>query len=138
LRNIGRLGIWYASQTVAMNDVGQSAGNAFYGVGERMRGFVHSDADGVLRVIPTLGGDWSLAYAINNSAQVVGVGTVDSTNPFDPVRHGFMYQDGAMQDLGTLGGRSSGYDLNGPARSSASRRRRQSPMRCIPSCIRTG
>jgi probable HAF family extracellular repeat protein len=110
-RNIGRLGIWNTSQTVAMNDVGQIAGNAQYVVGERQRGFVYTD--GVIRIIPTFGGDWSFAYAINTPGQVVGIATFQDPEFFNPMRHAIMYKDGVTQDLGTLGGLiSEAYDIN--------------------------
>ncbi|MDB5908629.1 MAG: repeat/PEP-CTERM protein [Massilia sp.] len=110
-RNIGRLGNWNTSQISAMNDVGQMAGNAQYMAGERQRGFVYSD--GEIRIIPTLGGDWSFATAINNPGQTVGIATIDSTDFMDPTRHAMMYQDRVMHDLGSLGGLiSEAYDIN--------------------------
>lgn len=47
----------------------------------------------------TLGGNYSQAYAINNSGQVVGVATLAGGQ-----EHAFLYQNGSMVDLGTLGG----------------------------------
>lgn len=44
----------------------------------------------------TLGGDESLAYAVNGAGQVVGWSESDSG------RHAFRWQDGTMTDLGTL------------------------------------
>lgn len=51
----------------------------------------------------TLGGSFSLAYAINNKGQVDGF----STLPGDAVVHSFVYENGMMIDLGTLGGPNS-------------------------------
>ena len=57
---------------------------------------------GGTRDIGTLGGADSLAWAINDSGQVVGwADTNGAANP-----HPFLYSGGTMQDLGTLG---SGY-----------------------------
>jgi probable HAF family extracellular repeat protein len=48
----------------------------------------------------SLGGGWSMANAINNRGQVVGVSTL--TDP--ALTHAYLYSHGAMTDLGTLGG----------------------------------
>jgi probable HAF family extracellular repeat protein len=47
----------------------------------------------------TLGGKFSEATAINNAGQVVGSATLAG----DRSQHAFLYQDGTMIDLGTLG-----------------------------------
>jgi probable HAF family extracellular repeat protein len=64
--------------------------------------------DGVMRDLGTLGGDTSYGYAINNSAEVAGVGYLS-----DGSSHAFRYDGtpgagGVMHDLGTLGGTQSG------------------------------
>ena len=51
----------------------------------------------------TLGGTFSLAYAINNRGQIDGF----STLPGDTVEHSFLYNSGSTIDLGTLGGPDS-------------------------------
>jgi len=48
----------------------------------------------------TLGGTFSLAGGINNSGAVEGY----STLPGDTATHGFLWRNGVMTDLGTLGG----------------------------------
>ncbi|MDO8336094.1 MAG: HAF repeat-containing protein, partial [Candidatus Saccharibacteria bacterium] len=54
--------------------------------------------NGVATDIGTLGGRGAMAFGINNSGQVVGASnTVGS-------RHAFLYANGTMSDLGTLGG----------------------------------
>ena len=51
----------------------------------------------------TLGGTFSLAYSINDRGQVDGF----STLPGDNVEHSFLFKNGIMSDLGTLGGPNS-------------------------------
>jgi probable HAF family extracellular repeat protein len=48
------------------------------------------------------GGGTSEAYDINDAGQIVGASSTDSG-----VQHAFLYTNGGMKDLGTLGGRSS-------------------------------
>jgi probable HAF family extracellular repeat protein len=110
-RNIGRLGIWQTSDIRALNDVGQAAGNAGYLFAERARGFVY--IDGIVRIIPTLGGDWSFAEAMNNQGQVAGTATIDVIDFFNPTRRAIMFENGVLQDLGSLGGLiSEAHDIN--------------------------
>ena len=47
----------------------------------------------------TLGGDYSIAHAINDSGQVVGESSTASGET-----HAFLWEGGVMTDLGTLGG----------------------------------
>ena len=53
--------------------------------------------------LPTLGGSVAIAYAINDRGQVDGF----STLPGDTVIHSFVFKNGVMTDLGTLGGPNS-------------------------------
>jgi probable HAF family extracellular repeat protein len=61
--------------------------------------------------LATLGGSTSFAYGINSRGQVAGLASVE----FDVGLRAFLY-DGAMRDLGTLGGTHSfgsyGWDIN--------------------------
>jgi len=65
--------------------------------------------DGEIIKLETLGADFSLASAVNDRGQVVGhtVNTVtDQCEPYSQpfCQRAFLWHDGAMQDLGTLGG----------------------------------
>ncbi len=51
----------------------------------------------------TLGGSFSLAYGINDRGQINGT----STLPGDAVQHAFLFKNGKMSDVGTLGGPNS-------------------------------
>ena len=60
----------------------------------------------------TLGGTSSVAYGINAAGQVVGGAytapqAVEGAELFGGLFHAFLWQNGAMADLGTLGGASS-------------------------------
>ena len=62
---------------------------------------------GSFHQIGTLGGSESLANAINNSGQVVGWADTSDGNG-----HAFLYSDGLMTDLGTLGEDSDAHAIN--------------------------
>ena len=63
-------------------------------------------ADYTITDLGTLGGSFSFAFGINASAQVVGYSYTTSG-----AYHAFLYSNGTMQDLGTLGGYSSSFAL---------------------------
>jgi probable HAF family extracellular repeat protein len=64
--------------------------------------------DGGATDLGTLGGEFSVGYAINNADQVTG----DSTTSTGEA-HAFLWSEGAMRDLGTLGGDFSiGWAIN--------------------------
>jgi probable HAF family extracellular repeat protein len=72
--------------------------------------------DGVVTDLGTIAGGsgYSYAWAVNNSGAIVGIASLP-TPPFSGIWkfHGFVYENGAMRDIGTLGGESSYlYDVN--------------------------
>ncbi|HXE52699.1 MAG TPA: DUF3466 family protein, partial [Tepidisphaeraceae bacterium] len=89
------------SQASGINDSGQI-------VGKNGDAFLYSG--GIMQSIGNLpGGNTSFAYAINNSGQVAG----DSLTSDPSITHAFLYSNGQMQDLGTLGGsQSNAFALN--------------------------
>jgi probable HAF family extracellular repeat protein len=72
--------------------------------------------DGVMSDLGTLGGQSSGHSWINNKSQVVGISEIDAPDPFgapcnrmpgSQIIRGFLWQDGVMTDIGTLGGNDS-------------------------------
>lgn len=79
------------------------------------------DREGNIRDLGTLGGNESVAWAVNNQGQVTGNALNEIPDDFAAAyglpgatqTHAFLWQDGMMQDLGTLGGPDSGpYAMN--------------------------
>lgn len=65
--------------------------------------------NGTYEKVPTLGGDYSRAYAINDSGVVAGGATLKGESQ----SHAIIYKNGQVTDLGTLGGPNSlAYDIN--------------------------
>jgi probable HAF family extracellular repeat protein len=132
--DLGTLPGGASSFPVWVNDRGLIVGQSQNGLVDPSTGF--PEADGVLwnrnQIISlgTLGGNQSNANAINNDDQVVGGALNSKTDPFagKPLKgfgnsgtfaqtyiftpavtetHAFLWQNGEMQDLGTLGGPDS-------------------------------
>lgn len=101
------------SNARAINDSGVAVGIAYPFAGDAVRGYVYEN--GGVRLIPTFGGSWSNALAVNASGAVAGTASIApiDNDVMDLERHAYIDRGGVIQDLGTLGGlRSEGYDIN--------------------------
>jgi probable HAF family extracellular repeat protein len=108
-----------------INDRGVSVGASENGLIDPLTGYPQLNAvvwkDGQIVNLGTLGGNQSQAFAINDRGQVVGGALNAILDPFSnnltlnfllfapsaTQVHAFLWQDGVMQDLGTLGGPDS-------------------------------
>lgn len=103
----------------AINDRGQVVGNTYLGFDGGVRGpqavlWEH----GVMQQLGTFGGPESAVTAINDRGQIVGWATTPSTWMWRGrqeryVQRAFLWENGELRDLGTLGGLTSGAtDIN--------------------------
>ena len=107
------------SCTQAINARGWIVGGSENGAIDPLTGYPEVRAvlwrNGKIRNLGTLGGHESVAFAINERGQVAGFASnaipdsfPDSVFAFGGTQaHAFLWKDGAMQDLGTLGGPNS-------------------------------
>jgi probable HAF family extracellular repeat protein len=119
--NLGTLGGNFSLATT-LNNAGQVVGAAadttldplsLFGFGTETRAFLWQH--GVIEDLGTLGGPDAAALAVNESGQVAGFSYTDATpTPVTlmPTTHPFLWQNGKMIDLGTLGGTYGGPGAN--------------------------
>lgn len=60
----------------------------------------------------TLGGPYSMALDVNNRSQVVGQSGVSAEDTSWDAGHAFLWQNGKMNDLGTLGARTAAHSIS--------------------------
>ncbi len=103
VRDLGACGSDCRANTYAINDRGQVAGSA--------EGMAFLWEDGRWLDLGTLGGEFSGAEALNERGQVVGSAATTERLAgewsFLEASHAFLWSDGKMHDLGTLGGAES-------------------------------
>ena len=107
------LGLPSYSAAFGLNDADQIVGASYFNLdkGRLYRGFIYQN--GETTILGTLGGLQSEASAINLSGQVVGSADGFLLRPDGasfPSTRAFLYESGAMQDLGSLG--FSCYEIN--------------------------
>lgn len=124
--NIMNLGTLGGNESVAggVNDRGQVSGCANNGtsdsfnlgcVGSPQQGRAFLWRNGVMEDLGTLGGPDSSGGPINERGEVAGWALLNSTpNPTTgiPTQHPFLWQNGIMHDLGTIGG-TAVFEVNG-------------------------
>ena len=127
--DLGTLG-GSVSSALGMNEHGQVAGFALNAIpdpvsiydfllfgsanGTQTRAFLWTD--GVMQDLGTLGGPDAQSNFVNDQGQVAGFSYTDSTpNPSTgiPTLHPFLWQNGTMTDLGSLGGTLPGPEPGG-------------------------
>ncbi len=102
------------SEAYGINDQGQVVGRVRHESNSPIVAFLCDPSEG-MQDLGTLGGDYSIAVGINNSGQVVGWSDLaeDDEEDCEPdnilcgASHAFLWEDGTMTDLGTLGGSTS-------------------------------
>jgi probable HAF family extracellular repeat protein len=101
------------SQGFWISNSGLIAGDADNGVIDPITGLLESRAvvwnSGQITNLGTLGGNWSWTSAVNDAGVVAGCTTNTTSDPYSwngvgTQTRAFQWKNGAMKDLGTLGG----------------------------------
>ncbi len=102
-----------ANAAVGINSAGWIAGFSLTDLTDPITGFPEARAvlwkNHMPIPIGTFGGDESIAIYLNDPGQVVGIADTDVDDPLSffgtgKQDHTFLYEDGQMRDIGTLGG----------------------------------
>jgi len=115
ISDLGALDGYTHSSAEGLNEAGQVVGNA-YSLATFSSPFasgIFLYSGGVMQDLGSLGlhPDHGTAIGINSSNQVVGLSTVGTYNSGNA--HAFVYLDGAMRDIGRLGGNfSAAFGIN--------------------------
>ncbi len=113
IQKLGALPGQNSSAVTAINDLDSIVGYSQNGLTDPLNGAPAYEPilwkDGKTINLGNLGGYESLAVDINNRGQIIGFSTNGIPDPFDPFGfptqlRGFIWQNGVMSDLGTLGG----------------------------------
>jgi len=117
--DLGALPEGTSSCTQWISDKGVIVGGSTNGTIDPLAGYAEVNAvlwkDGQINLLGTFGGNQSLATSVNDKGQVVGFASniipdafAMSVFAFGATQvHAFLWQDGSMTDLGTLGGLDS-------------------------------
>jgi probable HAF family extracellular repeat protein len=116
LTDLGTLPGGYSSTAYWVNERGLIMGDSQNGFIDPITGVPEAIAvlwgkDGEIIDLGTLGGSFSFGNAMNNRGQVVGIAENAVPDPYSYLlgteTHAFVWRDGFMEDLGTLGGPDS-------------------------------
>lgn len=109
--DLGSLGgAFSSSEALGINASGIIVGLASTNDGQ-IRRPVRFRSPGVVDDLGTLGGSYGIARAISDTGLIIGESTIDAA---DKIRHGFLYENGRMTDIGSLPGMGTStlYSVN--------------------------
>lgn len=101
------------SEATAVNDSGAVAGWVWAEMGTAAKGYFSSRrGNEIIESSDVFRGDWTHPLGMNRAGHTVGKAQTDAGTP-ETSQRAFLYRNGALKDLGTLGGRASeASDIN--------------------------